>query len=158
MNNIFIKILTFLLIVNLSACSYKPIFSEQNYGFEIEKIILNGEKDINRIINSKLKSIKSDGEIKKEKYTLVIQSKKNREIVSKDSKGDPLKFKMVISIEYKLSKKGNLILSNKIEKDDVYNNDSDKFELEQTEDIILEKLTGSISDSLISSIINLNDN
>ena len=65
---------------------------------------------------------------------------------------------MVISIEYKLSKKGNLILSNKIEKDNVYNNDSDKFELEQTEDIILEKLTGSISDSLISSIINLNDN
>ena len=158
MNNIFIKTITFFLIIGLSACSYKPIFSEQNYGFEIEKIILNGEKDINRIINSKLKSIKSDGEIKKEKYTLVIQSKKNREIVSKDSKGDPLKFKMVISIEYKLSKKGNLILSNKIEKDNVYNNDSDKFELEQTEDIILEKLTGSISDSLISSIINLNDN
>ena len=158
MNNIFIKTITFFFIIGLSACSYKPIFSEQNYGFEIEKIILNGEKDINRIINSKLKSIKSDGEIKKEKYTLVIQSKKNREIVSKDSKGDPLKFKMVISIEYKLSKKGNLILSNKIEKDDVYNNDSDKFELEQTEDIILEKLTGSISDSLISSIINLDDN
>ena len=89
---------------------------------------------------------------------MVIQSKKNREIVSKDSKGDPLKFKMVISIEYKLSKKGNLILSNRIEKNNVYNNDSDKFELEQTEDIILEKLTGSISDSLISSIINLNDN
>ena len=158
MNNIFIKTITFFFIIGLSACSYKPIFSEQNYGFEIEKIILNGEKDINRIINSKLKSIKSDGEIKKEKYTLVIQSKKNREIVSKDSKGDPLKFKMVISIEYKLSKKGNLILSNKIEKDNVYNNDSDKFELEQTEDIILEKLTGSISDSLISSIINLDDN
>ena len=158
MNNIVIKTLTFFFIIGLSACSYKPIFSEQNHGFEIEKIILNGEKDINRIINSKLKSIKSDGEIKKEKYTLVIQSKKNREIVSKDSKGDPLKFKMVISIEYKLSKKGNLILSNKIEKDNVYNNDSDKFELEQTEDIILEKLTGSISDSLISSIINLNDN
>ena len=158
MNNIFIKTITFFFIIGLSACSYKPIFSEQNYGFEIEKIILNGEKDINRIINSKLKSIKSDGKIKKEKYTLVIQSKKNREIVSKDSKGDPLKFKMVISIEYKLSKKGNLILSNKIEKDNVYNNDSDKFELEQTEDIILEKLTGSISDSLISSIINLDDN
>ena len=158
MNNIFIKTITFFFIIGLSACSYKPIFSEQNYGFEIEKIILNGEKDINRIINSKLKSIKSDGKIKKEKYTLVIQSKKNREIVSKDSKGDPLKFKMVISIEYKLSKKGNLILSNKIEKDNVYNNDSDKFELEQTEDIILEKLTGIISDSLISSIINLNDN
>ena len=158
MNNIFIKILTFFLIIGLSACSYKPIFSEQNYGFEIEKIILSGEKNINRIINSKLKSIKSDGENQKERYTLEILSKKMREIVSKDTKGDPLKFKMIILVEYKVSKEGNLIFSNKIEKNNVYNNDSDKFELEQTEDIILEKLTGSISDSLISSIINLNDN
>ena len=158
MNNIFIKILTFFLIIGLSACSYKPIFSEQNYGFEIEKIILSGEKNINRIINSKLKSIKSDGENQKERYTLEILSKKMREIVSKDTKGDPLKFKMIILVEYKVSKEGNLIFSNKIEKNNVYNNDSDKFELEQTEDIILEKLTGSISDSLISSIINLDDN
>ena len=158
MNNIFIKILTFFLIIGLSACSYKPIFSEQNYGFEIEKIILSGEKNINRIINSKLKSIKSDGENQKERYTLEILSKKMREIVSKDTKGDPLKFKMIILVEFKVSKEGNLIFSNKIEKNNVYNNDSDKFELEQTEDIILEKLTGSISDSLISSIINLDDN
>ena len=158
MNNIFIKTLTFFLIIGLSACSYKPIFSEQNYGFEIEKIILSGEKNINRIINSKLKSIKSDGENQKERYTLEILSKKMREIVSKDTKGDPLKFKMIILVEYKVSKEGNLIFSNKIEKNNVYNNDSDKFELEQTEDIILEKLTSSISDSLISSIINLDDN
>ena len=158
MNNIFIKTLTFCLIIGLSACSYKPIFSEQNYGFEIEKIILSGEKNINRIINSKLRSIKSDGENQKERYTLKIQSKKMRDIVSKDSKGDPLKFKMIILVEYKVSKEGNLIFSNKIEKNNVYNNDSDKFELEQTEDIILEKLTSSISDSLISSIINLDDN
>ena len=158
MNNIFIKILTFFLVIGISACSYKPIFSEQNYGFEIEKIILSGEKNINNIINSKLKSIKSDREVEKERYTLEIQSKKIREIVSKDSKGDPLKFKMIIFIEYKVSKNGNILLNNKIEKNNVYNNDSDKFELEQTEDIILEKLTSSISDSLISSIINLNDN
>ena len=141
MNNIFIKTLAFFFIIGLSACSYKPIFSEQNYGFEIEKIILNGEKDINRIINSKLKSIKSDGEIEKERYTLVIQSKKSREIVSKDSKGDPLKFKLIIFVEYEVSKNGNLLLNNKIEKNNVYNNETDKFELEQTEDIILEKLT-----------------
>ena len=158
MNNIFIKTLTFFFIIGLSACSYTPIFSEQNYGFEIEKIILKGEKNINRIINRKLKSTKSDEGREKEKYNIEIQSKKIREIVSKDSKGDPLKFKMIIFVEYKVLKNGNLLLNNKIEKNNVYNNVSDKFELEQTEDIILEKLTGSISDSLISSIINLDDN
>ena len=48
---------------------------------------------------------------------------------------------MIIFVEYKVLKNGNLLLNNKIEKNNVYNNVSDKFELEQTEDIILEKLT-----------------
>ena len=65
---------------------------------------------------------------------------------------------MIIFVEYEVSKNGNLLLNNKIEKNNVYNNETDKFELEQTEDIILEKLTESISDSLVSSIINLDDN
>ena len=81
-----------------------------------------------------------------------------REIVSKDTKGDPLKFKMIILVEYKVSKEGNLIFSNKIEKNNVYNNDSDKFELEQTEENIINNISGNISDIIFSSIINLDDN
>ena len=52
----------------------------------------------------------------------------------------------------------DLLLNNKIEKNNVYNNNSDQFELEQKEEIILENLSKSIGDTIISSIINLNDN
>ena len=62
MNNLFIKTLTIFLIIGLSGCAYKPIFSEQNYGFEIESIVFNGENIINSIINNKLKFIKNDGD------------------------------------------------------------------------------------------------
>ena len=65
---------------------------------------------------------------------------------------------MNIFVEYKVLNNGNLLIKNVIEKNNVYNNDSDQFNLEQTEDIILENLTESISDILISSIINLDDN
>ena len=40
----------------------------------------------------------------------------------------------------------------------VYNNDSDQFKLEQTEDIILENLVENASDSIIASIISIDDN
>ena len=53
---------------------------------------------------------------------------------------------------------GKILLNNKIEKNNIYNNDSDQFKLEQTEEIILENLSESISGIIISSIINLNDN
>ena len=58
MNKLFKNYKYFLLIFIVSACSYKPIFSEKEYGFEIEEIILNGEKNINRIINNKLKFLR----------------------------------------------------------------------------------------------------
>ena len=158
MNKILVKVIILLFIISASACSYKPIFSEKEYGFEIEEIILDGEKNINRIINNKLKFIKSTGRKEKKRYTIEIKTEKKIDIVSKDSKGDPLKFEMSILVEYNIINGGSLMLSSKIEKNNVYNNDSDQFKLEQTEDIILKNLSDSASEIIISSIINLDDN
>ena len=158
MNKILVKVIILFFIISASACSYKPIFSEKEYGFEIEEIIIDGEKDINRIINNKLKFIKSTGRKEKKRYTIEIKTEKKIEIVSKDSKGDPLKFEMSILVEYNIINGGSSILSSKIEKNNVYNNDSDQFKLEQTEDIILKNLSDSASEIIISSIINLDDN
>ena len=158
MNKILVKVIILFFVVSASACSYKPIFSEKEYGFEIEEIIIDGEKDINRIINNKLKFIKSTGRKEKKRYTIEIKTKKKIEIVSKDSKGDPLKFEMSILVEYNIINGGSSMLSSKIEKNNVYNNDSDQFKLEQTEDIILKNLSDSASEIIISSIINLDDN
>ena len=72
MNKTFIKTSILFLIIALTACSYKPIFSEKNYGFEIEEINLVGERNVNRIIKNKLKFIKSTGEKEKKRYTIEI--------------------------------------------------------------------------------------
>ncbi len=158
MNKILSKTLILFFIFGLTSCSYKPIFLEKDYDFEIKEVLPRGDKNINRIIESKLNFIKSSNENKKKRYTIEINSSKNREIVSKDSKGDPLKFELNILVEYKIMNNNDLLLNNKIEKNNVYNNNSDQFELEQKEEIILENLSKSIGDTIISSIINLNDN
>ncbi len=158
MNNILKKISIVLLILGLTSCAYKPIFLEKSYDFDIKEIILSGDKNINRIIKNKLQFIKNSEDKGKKVYNIKIVSKKNRVIVSKDSKGDPLKFEMNIIVEYKIINNNNTLFNNKIEKNNIYNNDSDQFKLEQTEDIILKNLTRSISDIIISSIINLDDN
>ena len=67
MNKSLVKIIILFFVISTSACSYKPIFSEKEYGFEIEEIILIGEKNINRIINNKLKFVKSTGKKEKKK-------------------------------------------------------------------------------------------
>ena len=158
MNKILIKTLIFVMFIVLSSCSFKPIFIEKEYTFEIEETIFEGEKDINRVIANKLKLIKKNDDPLKKKYFLVVDSKKRIEIVSKDSKGDPVKFEMFIEVNYKLKEDDETIFNKKIEKKNIYNNDSDKFELEENEKIILQNLAEKISDNIVSSIINLNDN
>ena len=49
------KVLFFVLIVGLTGCGYQPIFLEKNdQSFQIEEIILEGNKKINRQIISSL--------------------------------------------------------------------------------------------------------
>ena len=145
-------------IITLTSCSYKPIFSEKNYNFEINEILFTGEKYVNRIIESKFNLIKKEQSKNKKKYNISIQTKKEKLIVSKDSKGDPLKFDLVVSAYYEISNNGKLLLNKRIQKNSIYNNEIDKFKLEQSEKIILDNLSKKISETIISSIINLDDN
>ena len=145
-------------ILVITSCSYKPIFSEKNYNFQIDEIILSGDNDVNRIINRKLTMIKKIQNLNKKNFSVIINSIKNKEIISNDSKGDPLKFEINILIEYKILENGQIILERKIDKSNIYNNKSDKFELDQNEKNIIQNLSENIGDNIISSIINLNDN
>ena len=158
MNKTLTKIGLVFTILGLVSCSYSPIFSEKNYNFEINEIVLTGEKDINKILREKFNRIKNSQNSEKKEYKLLINSKKERNIISKNSKGDPLKFELIITVQYEIIFNENLILKKTIEKNNIYNNDSDLFKLEQSEKIIIDNISGNISDNIISSIINLDDN
>ncbi len=157
MNKILVKPIILLLLFGITSCSYKPIFLEKNYDFQIKEISMIGDKDINRAIQNKLKFIKNDENNNKKNYNVNIESTKKKEIISKDSKGDPVKFEISILVEYRIMNDNNILLNTKIEKKNIYNNDSDPFKLEQTENIILQNLSESVGDAIISSIINLDD-
>ena len=158
MSNFFLRYLAVFFITVLSACSYKPIFSENNYNFEINEIIFSGERYINRIIKNKLGLIKKEKDQDKKKYNLLINTNKKKLIVSKDSKGDPLKFDLIITTYYEINYEEKLLFKKEVIKNNVYNNNVDKFKLEQNEKIILENLSEKIGETIISSILNLNDN
>lgn len=152
------KTILVIFIILTYGCSYEPIFSQKNYNFEITEISFSGEKKINKNIKSKLSLFKSSDQQNKIQYKISIYTELERKIISKDSKGDPLKFELVVSTTYEISKDQKLLISRKIEKSNIYNNISDKFKLEQSEKNILENLSEIISETIISSIINLDDN
>ena len=160
MNKLIIKII-FLIYISLSlSCTYEPLYSGKNYNFGIEEINIEekGEKIANKIIKNKFKLIQEVNDKNFRKYTLLIKTSKIKKIVSKDSKGDPVKFELVLIADFEVIENEKILLSKNIERKNIYDNKSDKFKLEQTEKIIIENLAGSISDMILSSIIILDDN
>ena len=152
-------------IILLNSCSYEPIFSKKDYGFSLGEIIFVGDKTVNKNIKNRLSFINkkvsledSDEIFNETKFDLSINTEKERKIISKDSKGDPIKFEMIVITNLEVVNKKKSILNREIKKSYIYNNVSDKFKLEEDEDIILENISENISETIISLILNLNDN
>ena len=160
MSRLLIKFIFVICASILLSCSYTPIFSEKNYNFGIEVISFakKGEKDVNRIIKNRFDLIQQVNDKKLRKYSIFVETSKTRKVVSKDSKGDPVKFELIISANYRISVNEEEILARSIERKNIYDNNSDKFKLEQNEKIIIENLSKNISEIILTSIVTLDDN
>ena len=148
------KILKILItIFILSGCSYEPILLKKNYNFKFEKIESKGEISINEDIKNSL-SEQTNNE-NANKYDLYFSSKKKREIVSSNRKGDPSIYKISIEINYSLTSNGQVVLQNEISKQATYNNIDDKFDLLNYEKNIIKNLSQRFAEDILISITTL---
>ena len=153
----FLKIyLILLLVILITGCSYKPILSKQSYDFSVEKVELNGDKEVNYIIKERLINLKKQNT--KNKYYVQIETSKIKNIISNDSRGDPSKLEIIISSTFQISNSEKLLIKRNVKMKNIYNNNSDKLKLKKYELFIINNLSQKISDSLISTIVNINDN
>ena len=144
-----IKILKYSIIFFLLiSCSYEPILLNKKFDFEFIDIKYAGEKNINKIIKSNL--IRQSSGVKK--YKLNYSTKKFREILSSDTKGDPSIYKLNVNVKYELKENELIVLKNEISRQSIYNNINDKFELSKLEESILKNLSKNISDEILISI------
>ena len=143
-------ILTKLLIVLffVSGCGYSPIFSSKNSNFSIIEIGITGNNKINNIINNKLNNYKnSDG---KKTFSLNINTNSQKNISSKNSKGDPKTFNLKVSVKISIKdSKGNLKEKLFI-KSVNYKNLDNKFNLKKYEEKLTKNLAEIISDEIIN--------
>ena len=146
-----INYIFFLLL--LSSCAYEPILKNKNYGFSINVDKINGDQKINSVIIKNFNNLKGTEKI----YDLTISSTKEKNIISKDSKGDPSIFELIINVNYRVEKDGKTLIVNKINRRNTHNNITDKFELENYEKNIINQLSKNASDKIINSISEIHE-
>ena len=149
------NIVFILLFLITTGCGFKPILVKSNYNFSymIEKS--TGNERINSNIVEKLKALSGS----KKTYSVTLNSTETKNILSKDSKGDPNILEIVIYLNYSIKDNGKIIVNKNLTQRSTYNNIADKFELEKSEDILVENLTTNLAQNIISSTSGIsNDN
>ena len=141
------KIIFISLIIFLSNCAgYKPIFTSDQTNFYIEKIEIS---DDSKLVRKLIKNLKPySAENGKQSITLKLDLNKQENIIMKDAKGDPASYEIKIKVNVDVITKNG---TNKLnfEENFTFNNQSNKFELNQYKKNMETNLMNKIFENLI---------
>ena len=148
--------LIFLIFLLFNQCGYQPIFSTKNINFNINKLETGGELKIGKIIAKKLANFGEKGSTKNN-YDLIIFSELNKNISSKDKKGNPTTFSLNMSVRLTVADGLGEKKEKVFNQTTSYNNDSNKFDLRKYENSLKKNLSEKITDDIIQYLQNLNN-
>lgn len=142
------KIFIILILLILNNCSgYKPIFSSKDINFYIGEIIIKEDNKLIRNIVKNLKpyTIQND----KQRITLELNLDLKEAITLKDTKGNTVSEEMEIVLEAKTYLENNDQINFNFSEKFTFNNQSNKFELNQYKKRIQITLIEKIHQDLI---------
>ena len=149
------KFITIIFFVLLMGCGFKSVLNDNSINFSIENVIPSGNKNINDNILSSLVNYINNPE-KEEKYYLKINSIENRNVTSKDTKGDPKTFRIEIRTIIEVSNINNEIYKKDFIEKKNYNTMSSKFDLGLYENNIRKDLASIIARNISIYLSSLN--
>ncbi len=149
-------ILNIIIFIFISGCGYVPIYGVNNnkVNFEIGKININGDRDLNQNIIDRLKNLKIKKGSNYKIYDLTITTRIEKIVTSKDSKGNPKTYKMTSYVDIKTVKDGKMYAF-RVESAENYNDISSKFELENFEKNLKKNSASKITQEIITYLTTL---
>ena len=136
------KIITILLaFLFLADCGYTPIYSTKNFNFKIKSITTAKSDLLNSKVEKRLRLLSNRK--KKKIISLKVDTKKQINVLAKNSKGNPSRYEMIISIGLQTKHGQNQDMNQFFQEGFSYNTNANKFELNQykkeIEDFLINK-------------------
>ena len=142
-NNIFFLIT----ILFLTQCGYQTIYSNKNLNFNINEVKILNDQKVGRQIQNRLSAF-TIAEEATYNFKLILDSKIEKKVASKDKKGNPKMFDLVVNV--KIDVIGGDIKESKIFSESInYDNSENKFNLKRYEESLKENLTEKIIENLL---------
>tara|TARA_Y100001935_G_C17268082_1_gene490278 strand:+ start:47 stop:529 length:483 start_codon:yes stop_codon:yes gene_type:complete len=146
-----IKLSFLLVLLIVNGCGFKPMLVGSDYDFSIKVKNSSGNEQINSKIENKLKMLNGI----KRTFNITLNSGETKNVLSKDSKGDPTILEIIINLNYKITEKGKVLVNRSLKQKTTYNNISDKFELSKSEEMLKDNLIENLVSDIFNSASNL---
>lgn len=133
-----------LFFILVTACNYEPIFlNKNNKKFNIVNFKV---KNKNTITKNLVNLLKRESNANASKiYTIELSAEKNKEVTSRDARGNASVYKVSITCNFKIYKESKLFRTKTINKNFLFNEDKDKFKLR--------KYVSNLEKNLINEIV-----
>ena len=148
------KYLILILFLLYSCSGYSPIYSKKELNFKFDEIRIEKPNFVNSRIKQKLGKYSSSKAIDSKNLIINLNGNFEKETTSKDNRGNPDSFKLILSLNSKISNQDGEKYSINFEESFNYNKgDRTEFELLEYENILKNNLIDVSVDSLIREII-----
>tara|TARA_A100001035_G_C27565998_1_gene400850 strand:+ start:28 stop:480 length:453 start_codon:yes stop_codon:yes gene_type:complete len=136
-----------LIIFTLNSCGFTPIYSSKGSEYKLISIDKNNNNRLTNYLENNIMAISNENATKSIKVKLVL--KESISVILKDSKGDPSKNRLTISVDLTLNDvEDNLISFKKFSESFEYDVQDNKFNMKQYEKTISLNLTDKISQQI----------
>ena len=142
------KLLLTSLIFLYSCTGYVPLFSEKT-NFKFNSVELEGEERLNQIILRNIENLENKNSNDIKFIDLKINTQKIKKIHSKDSKGDPNKYKIEIKTVLEIEFENDINLKKNFFFSDIFDDFESQFELNKYEKKTTKILTERLSEKII---------
>ena len=149
------KFITYILFILLVGCGYNSVLNDNSSNFYIASIDVSGDSNINDNILINLENYANNSE-KEKKYFLKINSIENKNITSKDEKGDPKTHNIEIITTIKVTDINGDVKKKKFLEKKNYNTISSKFDLNLYEKNLKKDIANIIARKIAIYLSSLN--
>ena len=136
------------LIFFLNQCGFDPIYSSKNINFNINKIETSGNLKTSKTLKKNIEYFGNKNS-KNKSLNLNIFSNVSKNITSKDKKGNPNTFSLIISVKLGVQIDNGELVQKDFSQSSSYSNNSNKFDLKKYENSLTKNLTEKISKDII---------
>ena len=134
----------------VTSCGYRALYSNKKLNLDITKIEKIKKNKLNVTIERRLSNFSNKEALNK--ISLEIDAEKQIKIVSKNMRGDPSRYQMIVKLNINIIDDQNKKINKNITQHFSYNTNSNRFALSQYEKEIEEVLINKIIDELIKDL------